>query len=191
MFKHDKGDSLMRRKTVLAATLMLAAFALAAARPSIAQGEAPKNSEADKTPGAYRLDYTMSELDDGKKINTRQYSMNLRSNDWNEIKIGTRVPVESKPGEFQYLDVGMNIRCHVVDQADRPQLGNNVALNVQADLSGFAVPEQGQSGRPTIRQIKIEGSTIMALNKPMVVGVVDDPNSKHQFQLEVVATKLK
>jgi len=180
----------MFRKTVIAATLMAAVFALAGARLS-AQADSAKAPDAEKALSSYRLDYTLSELDDGKKINTRQYSMHSRPNDWNEIKIGTRVPVEPKAGEFQYLDVGMNIRCRLDDPGNLAA-GGNVALNVQSDLSNFAIPEQqGQTMRPAIRQMKIQASTVVPLNKPTVVGVVDDPNSKHQYQLEVTVTKLR
>src|SRR5271155_153352 len=50
---------------------------------------------------AYHLDFAINELEDGKKINSRQYSLNMNSNDsGNEIKIGTKVPVEAKEGEF-------------------------------------------------------------------------------------------
>ena len=45
--------------------------------------------------------------------------------------------------------------------------------------------------RPTIRQMKIESSTVATVGKPMVIGSVDDPNSKRQFQLEVTVTKLR
>ena len=40
-------------------------------------------------------------------------------------------------------------------------------------------------GRPIIRQIKITASTSLVLGKPMLIGSMDDPNSKRQFQLEV------
>lgn len=185
------GNQFMFKKKMLMATLIVAAFVSGMVRPSVAQTDAAKSPEAEKNPSAYRLDYTLSELDDGKKINTRQYSMNTRPSDWSQMKIGTRVPVEAKPGEFQYLDVGMSIRCRLDDQSNVAFLGNNVSLSVQADLSNFAIPEQNQSMRPAIRQMRIEASTVSALNKPTVVGVVDDPNSKHQFQLEVTVTKLR
>ena len=182
----------MLRKSVLATTMMMAALALAMVQLGAAQADATKSPEAEKAAGAYRLDYTLSELEDGKKINSRQYSMNSRSGDWNEIKIGSRVPVETKGEEWQYLDVGTNIRCKLLDQTDMASLGGNVALSVNADLSNFAIPEQqGQNMHPTIRQMKIGASTIAVVGKSMVVGLVDDPNSKRQFQLEVVVTKLR
>jgi hypothetical protein len=182
----------MLKKTALTAALILTLLAFGTAKLTAQQPEPARAPEVEKALSSYRLDYTLSELDDGKKINTRQYSMHSRPSDWNEIKIGTRVPVESKQGEFQYLDVGMNIRCRLIDQTDLASLGTNVSLSVHADLSNFAIPEQqGQSMRPAIRQMKIEASTIAAPGKPVVVGVVDDPNSKHQYQLEVTVTKLK
>ncbi len=156
-------------------------------------GTSKTTDNEEKVPGAYRLDFVMSELEDGKKINTRQYSMNLKSPDANEIKIGTRVPVEVKQGEIQYLDVGTNIWCRLKDQADAgPAVGNNVMLNVKAELSNFSMPDQQvQSMRPAIRQMKIEASTVAVIGKSMVIGSADDPNSKRQFQLEVTVTKLR
>ena len=176
------------KKPAVAAALTLMLVVAATFRTSTAQ----ESAQAEKAPNAYRLDFSVSELEDGKKINSRQYSMNVKSPDANEIKIGTRVPVEGKQSEFQYLDVGTNIWCRLKDQADVASLGNNVMLNVRAELSNFAVPEQqGQNMRPTIRQMKIESSTVATVGKPMVIGSVDDPNSKRQFQLEVTVTKLR
>ncbi len=146
-----------------------------------------------KVQSAYKLDFTVSEMEEGKKINTRQYAMNSRSGDANEIKIGTRVPVETnRQGEFQYLDVGTNIWCRLKDAADVASLGSNVLLNVKADITNFAMPEQqGQRVQPVIRQLRIEASTIGVPGKSLLVGTVDDPNSKRQFQLEVTVTKLR
>jgi hypothetical protein len=44
---------------------------------------------------------------------------------------------------------------------------------------------------PIVRQIKISGSTLLVVAKPILIGSMDDPNSKRQFQLEVTVTKLK
>ena len=146
-----------------------------------------------REPGhSYRLDFTISELEDGKKINSRQYSINLNSGEANEIKIGTRVPVEAKQGEFQYLDVGTSIWCRLRDSTDIAWLANDVMLQVRSDLSNFAIPDQqAQSTRPIIRQVKIDSSAIATVGKQMVVGSADDPNSKRQFQVEVMVTRLK
>jgi hypothetical protein len=167
----------------LISILMAGGVAIARAQDSSASKSTP---EAEKATNAYRLDFSVNEIEDGKKINTRQYSMNLNAEDANEIKIGTRVPVEAKQGEFQYLDVGTNIWSRIGERS------NGLALSVRAEISNFAMPDQQtQMARPVLRQLSIKASTVAQLGKPMIVGSVDDPNSKRQFQLEVTVTKLR
>jgi hypothetical protein len=138
---------------------------------------------------AYRLEFSINELEDGKKINSRQHSMNLTTNESNEIKIGTRVPVETgKEGEFQYLDVGTNISARLSETRGQTE------LVVRADISSLAPPEPTLEKRelhPIVRQVKMGGSVLLPLAKTIVLGSADDPNSKRQFQLEVTVTKLR
>jgi type II secretory pathway component GspD/PulD (secretin) len=105
----------------------------------------------------------------------------------NEIKVGTRVPVEgNKESQMQYVDVGTSIWSRMVER------GDSLQLEVRAEISSFANPEQeGRSTLPLLRQLHISASTVASPGKPTVVGVVDDPNSKRQFQLEVTVTKLR
>jgi hypothetical protein len=156
---------------------------------SCAQDKSATSPQAEKEKAVepYRLDFTINEIEDGKKINSRQYSLNLNAGDHNSIKIGTRVPVEVKQGEMQYIDVGTNISASLREH------DNGLSLEVRADISNFAVPDQASrsNSMPLLRQMQINGSTVVILGRPVVVGSVDDPNSKRQFQLEVVATKLK
>jgi 3D (Asp-Asp-Asp) domain-containing protein len=178
----------MFKKMVVAATLMLALVAGGISHASAQESSSAKVTSEEKTVNAYRLDFSVNELEDGKKINTRQYAMNLNADDANEIKIGTRVPIESKQGEFQYLDVGTNIWCRIGERV------NGLPLSVRAEISNFAMPmpeQQEHANRPVLRQLSIKASTLAQLGRPMVIGSVDDPNSKRQFQLEVTVTKLK
>ena len=180
-------------------TLMLGLTVLQGKAQDVA---APKTAEAIEPRHAYRADFVLTEIEDGRKINSRQYALNLNGGESDQLKVGTRVPVEVKQGEIQYLDVGTNIWCRLRDRRNSEPsehglqelswLGNDVMLNVTAEVSNFAVPDQqGASTRPAIRQMKVEGSTIAVVGKQMVVGIVDDPNSKRQFQLEVTVTRLK
>ena len=141
----------------------------------------------------YRLDFSFNELDGERKINTRHYSMNLTSDEPNEIKIGSRVPVVSGTAggstQFQYIDVGTSIwaRLRPNGQTDEKELTvrsevSNIDLNTEAAGANLA---------PVVRQIKLDGSTLLALGKPLLIASMDDPNSKRQFQLEVTVTKLR
>jgi hypothetical protein len=179
---------IMFKKTIVAGALILTLMAGGATGRVSAQDSSPAKAapEAEKAVNAYRLDFAVNEFEDGKKINTRQYSMNLNAEDSNEIKIGTRVPIESKQGEFNYLDVGTSIWCRLGERS------NGLPISVRAEISNFAMPDQQtQTVRPVLRQLSIKASTVAQLGKPMVVGSVDDPNSKRQFQLEVTVTKLR
>jgi hypothetical protein len=189
------------RKASAIWTITILGFMICCGPAAHAQDSAPAKSTADKSTAetkpapaaadrpvhAYRLDFSVTELEDGKKINSRQYSLNLNADDANEIKIGTRVPVEAGHDQFQYMDVGTSIWCRIGERPD------GVPLQVRAEISNFAIPDQatGHESRPTIRQFKINASTLALPGKPMVVGSVDDPNSKREFQLEVTVTKLK
>ena len=149
--------------------------------------ETPPKPKAATT---YRIDFSLSELEDGKKVNARQYAMNLTSGSpaglQHNLKIGTRVPVEMKQGEMQYVDVGVNIWAHL------SELGNGLALDARLEMSNFADPNQQARGpMPLLRQLEISGSTDVEPGKTVVLGVVDDPNSKRQFQLDVLVSRLR
>src|SRR5208283_651581 len=147
----------MFKKLVVAAALTLAFTVGGGAQKALAQD----SGELKATPkplSAYRLDFSVNELEDGKKINTRQYSMNQNGDDANDIKIGTRVPVESKQGEFTYLDVGTSIWCRIGERA------NGLPISVRAEISNFAMPDQqGQTSHPVLRQLSIKASTVAQL----------------------------
>lgn len=178
-----------RNRTLLPAVLAaIWLCGLSSARAQQAEPAArPKAEEAmEKQPTAYRLDFSMNELEGGKIVNTRQYSLNLNAGDANSLKIGTRVPVEAKQGEFQYIDVGTNIWARIRERS------SELALEVRADITNFAMPDQQSRGSmPLLRQLQINGSTVALLAKPLVIGIVDDPNSKRQFQLTGMVTKLR
>jgi hypothetical protein len=181
----------MRRKTVFGFAKLLIISLCCSLPSSLAQDQttAETKTEASNKPvDAYRLDFSVNELEDGKKINTRQYSMYLDADDGpNTLKIGTRVPVEGKPGEFQYIDVGINLWSRL---KERP---NGLQMEVRGEISNLAMPDQATHGYsiPVVRQMQINASTLALVGKPMVVGSVDDPDSKRQFQLEVTVTRLK
>jgi len=169
---------------------LVVAVALSVGNTSRAQDTStPKimPDDSSKALTAFRLDFALSESEDSKKVNTRHYSMNLVPGytPSNEIKIGSRVPVEGKQGDMQYIDVGTNIWSRLTERGDALQ------LEVRADLSNFANPEQeNRTAMPLLRQLRINASTVAMPGKPIVVGIVDDPNSKRQFELEVTVTRL-
>lgn len=159
--------------------------------------QAERNSIA-ATP--YRLDFSFYELEEGKKINTRHYTLDLTAGSGNEIKIGTRVPVaigKNAPDpsfNFQYMDVGTRIWANLAVLG-----GGDLRLDVKSEISNLdmaptkspAIADRIPGMPPIVRQIQINGSTLLVTGKPILIGSMDDPNSNRQFQLEVTATKLR
>jgi len=72
-------------------------------------GEGKAVAAPEKPVHAYRLDFSVRELEEGKTINTRQYSLNLNADDSNEIKIGTWTSAQVSGAESE--SVPMASRC--------------------------------------------------------------------------------
>jgi len=103
-----------------------------------------------------------------------------------ELKIGTRIPIEADQGKFQYLDVGTTV------QAQLREFKGSTSLEARVEITNFATPDQAtKGGQPLLRQMIISGSTLVISDRPVIMGSVDDPNSKRQFQLEVTVTRLR
>lgn len=150
----------------------------------------------------YRLDFSFNELENGKKINTRHYTITTTAGSANEIKIGSRVPVSpdtAVPSQYQYIDLGTYIWAMLRDKGFGLQPLDGLQLEVKSDISATKHEDVDVAPRaphsaftpPIISQIKISGTTQLVVGKPMTIGIGDDPYSSRQFQLEVTATKLK
>ncbi|HXJ43666.1 MAG TPA: hypothetical protein VNH18_30565 [Bryobacteraceae bacterium] len=133
----------------------------------------------------YKIDVAVRELEGGKVIGTRNYSMMINNSGQAaaSIRTGDKVPVSSgKDGSFTYVDVGVNIDCQYVDIA-----GNEIVLRVTADVSGIV----GTGTPPAINQTRWNSPVLIPLRKPTVVLVSDGASSKRQMQLELTATPMQ
>ncbi|HKQ85441.1 MAG TPA: hypothetical protein VJS43_01595 [Candidatus Acidoferrales bacterium] len=148
--------------------------------------------QAEMPPHAFRLDYTLTETEGGKKIDSRQYSLNVGGGGQNgrpwvsQLQIGNRVPAGTKTdGTAQYLDVGTRINGSISIRD-----GARV-LDTYCDVTSVVPDEAKVDGRPVLRTLTISNSAPIAEGKSMLVGVADDPNSNREFRLEVTVTELK
>jgi hypothetical protein len=157
------------------------------------QEKSAEKPAAPKSLNAYRVDFLLTELEDGKKNNSRTYSLVAREGILNKLRAGVRVPIATNMGsipQFQYLDVGMNIDCRVEERE------GSLVLTAVADSSSFSLPGEPKAPgsvaeRPVIRQMRSEINTVISLGKTTLISSMDDPSSKRRFQLEVTATKVK
>jgi len=190
----------MRKVALFASVVLILSGVTALAHAQETDGKSQEKPVADKSVSPdharppmqpFRLDFSFYELQDGKKINTRRYSLDLTAGSRNELRIGTRVPVAiGNDGlQYQYMDVGTKIWANLGIEGE-----GDLRLDVTSDVSNLDTPEppgRGPNIHPVVRQIQINGTTLLITGKPMLIGSVDDPNSTRQFQLEVTATKLR
>jgi hypothetical protein len=186
----------MPTKRFLAAVFALTLMVCGTIAHGAAQESTPSNSvqsgQAQTPAHAYRLDYLLTETEDGKKIDSRKYSLNLGGGGQagrslvGRIQVGPRVPVGTKAdGTTQSLDVGTNLVAGLTVR------DGVLSLSTTCDLTSVAPDDAKIDGRPILRTLTLMADAPLSEGKPMLVGTADDPNSKREFQLEVTATEMK
>ena len=169
-------------------------FVLSFVSALVAQ-QATKAPEAFTAPSQkiYKVNFVIYELEDGKRINERSYTIPINTVDnksrtgW--IRVGTRVPVTVKEKEFQYLDVGLRIDCEVTEQAGK------IILSSTIEISNFVLPDQNadprSGGNPIMRNIQQRFVALLSPGKPSLVTSIDDINSKKRLQVEATVTRVE
>ena len=145
----------------------------------------------------YKVVFLIYEMEDGKKINERTYTLPVNTVDGNprdsSMSVGTRVPIAtavttSDKTVWQYIDIGINIDCNVTEQDDKFIVHGTLVI------SNLALPEQAadskSGGNPIVRQIKQTFTTLVPPGKPTLVSGMDDINSKKRTQVEITATRI-
>src|SRR5437899_1699779 len=136
------------------------------------------------TENFFKLAFVMSELDDAKRINQRDYMLIGRTdNQPSSIRVSTRVPVYTEEKKMTYVDAGLTIRCSLKEQVDR-----RVQLHCDIEISSFVRPEQiaganAGPAAPVLRTTRTESWALLTLGKPATFTTVDDINSAKHMQI--------
>jgi hypothetical protein len=154
-----------------------------------AQANPPKPPEPRMT-AVYKLDFVIAEVEDGKRVNSRTYTLMAKDNAWATTNASTRVPVTTGTGgtggqQIQYTDVGLSLRFRFREE------GDYVIVEGNTNIESFAIPEQATSGMPVTRRISSDVAAAVVPGKPTIISSVDDTNTKKRYQVEVTATKIK
>ncbi len=151
--------------------------------------------ELDRPKKTYRLTYTISEMDGGKRIGSQRYAMVLTSGQRTVMKQGSKVPVitgtnnkdsGTMENAVSYLDIGMNFDATLEESANGVSLRTKVEqLSLAEEKSALGVQD------PVIRQTAMEGTSFLIPGKPLVVGSLDIPGSTRHLDVEVVMEQVK
>lgn len=150
--------------------------------------------DIDRPRPTYRLTYTLTEWDAGKKIGVQHFSMVAADGQRTTMKEGSRLPIASASvndahatqTQTTYLDIGMNFDATPVQLADGVSLKSKVEQSsVAPEISGVGPAD------PIVRQTVLEGTSVVILGKPLVLGALDIPGSTRHLDVEVLAELVK
>lgn len=141
----------------------------------------------------YRLTYTITDIEDGKRGESRHYSLVAVADMRSTLKVGSRVPIvtgsyegQSANTQVQYQDVGLYIEATVSGSPD----GLNLRSNVE-ETSPEAAKSTAPVNDPEIRQTILDEVTLLEQGKPQVLGSVEFEGSSHRREIEVVVEPVR
>ena len=149
------------------------------------------------SPATYKLEFTVHQFENGKKVNDRSYSVIVERARMREdankytFKAGSKVPVvvgaSSSAGlnQYQYMDIGMNFDCRLWGPDD------NLMLQSTVEVSSISTPQQGASNQPTVRQARADLVSPISGAKPVTIASFDEVDAPRRMDIEVTATKLR
>ncbi|WP_263366879.1 secretin N-terminal domain-containing protein [Edaphobacter bradus] len=138
----------------------------------------------------YRLTYTITDIDGGKRVGSQHYSMVVVTGLRTQLKQGAKVPVvtgsystgsSQVQQQFTYLDIGMNFDATLDEFANGVRLRTKVEqLSVDEEKSGMGPQD------PVVRQTALEGTSFLTPGKPLVLGSLDVPGTTRHLDIDVV-----
>ena len=187
----------MQKRMVMALTLVVVLAGAASLLGAPAQ-ESTKEATAQLTPiDSYNVEFTVNELDNGKKINSRSYSMQIPNipvqhssgsppwTEWKRVRVGSQVPIPAGEKGFTYKDVGMDIDCRYF------LMGNGkLTMATTWDYTSLGGEQERNNPTPVFRHVRSEVEAVVSLDKPTVISEVDDVASTHRYVFEVKVTKI-
>ena len=150
----------------------------------------------------YRLTYTVTEMDAGKRVGTQHFAMVIVSGQRSTLKQGSKVPIATGSynatattgdhplgagvqTQFTYLDIGMNFN------ATLQPMGSDSRLQFNVEQSSLAPETSGVGPQdPIVRQTSLQGEATLTPGKPTMLGSVDIPGSTRHLDIEVLMEPL-
>ena len=146
--------------------------------------------DLDRPKKTYRLTYTTSEMDGGKRIGIQHVAIIVVSGGKTNLKQGSKVPYATgaeNPGstaqnaQVSYFDVGLSIDASLDEFVDGVRLRTKIEQSSIAEEKSSVGPQD-----PVVRQTVLEGTAILTLGKPLTLGSLDIPGSTRHQDVEVL-----
>ncbi|HEY0162152.1 MAG TPA: hypothetical protein VGB69_05700 [Edaphobacter sp.] len=147
--------------------------------------------DIDRPRKAYRLTYTIIDMDGTKRIGEQHYSMVVVSGQKTMMKQGSRMPLvvsdpkSSAQSPVAYIDVGMTF------EATLSEGSNGAGLKTKVERSSISEERSGLGPQdPIIRQSLLEGTSVVTPGKPLTLGSFDILDSTRHLDVQVTLESL-
>src|SRR5258706_2000728 len=122
----------------------------------------------------YRLEYTVTEMEGAKRLQARNYSLQVIDRSDARMRVGNRIPITTGNEQVQYMDIGVNIdaRATMID-------AHTVRVRTNIEVNSLASTES--SRRPIIRNFNNMVETSIPLDKPIMLTSQDEPGTSTTF----------
>jgi hypothetical protein len=152
-------------------------------------------ADLDRTKKTYRLIYTITQTEEGKRVGEQHFALLVVSGGKTWLKQGNRLPIvtgyvggsgdagsSKQDSQVTYVDVGLNIEASLDGYPDGVRLHSKVEQSGLADeKSGIGVQD------PVIRQSTLDATSTLEPGKPLVLGSLDMPGSTRHMDVAVVS----
>jgi type II secretory pathway component GspD/PulD (secretin) len=147
--------------------------------------------ELDKPLPLYKLTFTITQLEDGKRSGSQRYTLLAAENQKAELKEGQRVPVmtgkassdDASPQMLvSYVDVGLNIEAIFAGSSLKTKIEESAVADEKSTVN---------IQDPVIRQITLSNEAIITLGKSATLGTFDIPNSTRHREVEVLVERVQ
>lgn len=153
-------------------------------------------AEIDKPRLAYRLTYTIAEVENGKRVGAQSFALvAVASEGKTLLKQGTKVPIvtgswekgaSGQESQVQYEDIGLTIEASLEGYAD------GVRLHTKVNQSSVSDERPANSVTdPVIRQTVLEATSDLQSGRPIVLGSLALPGSAGRQEVEVVSEPVR
>ena len=157
--------------------------------PPTVEMEAAERDAHRSINGAYRLEYTLTEMDGNKKVGSQRYVVaadpdapRSRISQQSTVHVGS-----ANGGSYVSEETGIAIFAALRQFSNGLELDSSVS---QTTLAAASPDTQGRLLPPEIRESKLSNTVLLSENKPVVIGQIDIPGTTHFLQIQVELTKI-
>jgi hypothetical protein len=166
--------------------------------PMVSAAQLPMPTVTKPLAHTYRLTYTITVKDAGKRTGVQYYSMTISApTNRGTMKLGEKIPVAtgsySADGkatgaqtQFTYLDVGLNISATLTEEPNGVQIVSKVEQSSVAPVPAKIL----DISEPIIRQMVLENTSVVAPGKSVIIGSLDIPDTTRHSDIEVTVEQL-